>query len=236
MSTLFTTTSSSRPSDASTGDMYFETDTGRIIVYGGSGWSQYSPAGTGESVDDSGEINITYGTFDEILAVQDKQPGDLFFRKKDDYVIEIKFLYAPSSATQSTPANGSVLNLRVMDEDDVFTTHQTRPRLTANASGAVDYWDMDQANWGTSSWQGSQNFIDNLTSRSLLPAGATAVVSGDNNEVMTFTSPTWMDVYTSHYYLRYQIGPDYNNVENAILVYTGVDENDNELYSMITNY
>lgn len=238
MSTLLTTTSTTRPESPNTGNMYFETDTGRIIVYGGSGWSQYKPAGTGESVDDSGEITIFYGTFDEILAVQDKKPGDLFLRKSENFVIEIKFLHAPgtSGTTPSTPGNGTYMYIVTMDEDDVFSNNNAQPRLTANASGLDSYFDMDQANWGTSSWQGSQYFIDNLTSRSLLPDGATAVISGDNNEVITFSSPTWMHVSANYYYLEYPAKPDYYNVENALLVYTGLDSSDNELYSMITNY
>lgn len=236
MSNLLTTTSTTRPISANTGDMYFETDTGRLIIYGGSGWSQYSPA-SAESVDDSGEINIFYGTFDEILAVQDKQPGDLFFRKTEDYVTEITFTHVPGTSNPGTAANGSTIYFQIMDEDDVFSTGQVQPRLTANASGQPYYIDMDQANWGTPDWQGSQNILDNAISRALLPAGATGVVSGDNNEVMTFTSPTWMRVYASwDYYLNYPAAPDYENTEDAILVYTGLDENDNELYSMITNY
>jgi hypothetical protein len=41
MSTLFTTTSSTRPSSPSAGDTYFETDTKRIIVWDGSAWYGY---------------------------------------------------------------------------------------------------------------------------------------------------------------------------------------------------
>lgn len=238
MSTLFTTTSASRPSDASTGDMYFETDTGRIIVYGGSGWSQYSPAGTGESVDDSGEINITYGTFEEILAVPDKQPGDLFLRKNVDYEVVFIFKFVPGTNTHtgSNPNNGSVFTVNTIDADDVYTQNTTVSRLTANASGQPYYWDMDQANFGTPNWQGSQNWINTINSLSHLPAGSTATVSGTNNEIVTFASPVWIHVSTNHSFAQYSPGPNYYNTTDSLLVYTGLDENDNELFSMITNY
>lgn len=41
MSTLLTTTSSTRPA-ASAGDTYFETDTNKVIVYDGSVWKEYN--------------------------------------------------------------------------------------------------------------------------------------------------------------------------------------------------
>jgi trimeric autotransporter adhesin len=41
MSTLLTTTSSTRPSSPSAGDTYFETDTKKIIVWNGSAWYGY---------------------------------------------------------------------------------------------------------------------------------------------------------------------------------------------------
>ena len=234
MSSLLTVTSDNRPLNPNIGDMYFETDTGRIIVYAGAGWSRYTPTAA-ESVDNSGEIDIFYGTFDEILAVQGKQIGDLFFKKTQDYITKIEFEHPPGSA-QGTAGNGATMYLITMDEDDIFTTHNINPRLTVNASGQPYYFDMDQANWGTPDWQGAQNFLNNLTSRSLLPAGATGLVSGDNNQVITFTSPTWMHISANYYFLKFPPKPDYYNTENALLVYTGLDNNDNELYSMITNY
>jgi hypothetical protein len=42
MSTLLTTTSSTRPSSPSAGDTYFETDTKKIIVWNGSNWYIYN--------------------------------------------------------------------------------------------------------------------------------------------------------------------------------------------------
>ncbi len=41
MSTLLTTTSSTRPSSPTAGDTYFETDTKKIIVWDGSAWYGY---------------------------------------------------------------------------------------------------------------------------------------------------------------------------------------------------
>ncbi len=234
MSSLLTATSNNRPLNPNIGDMYFETDTGRIIVYAGAGWSRYTPTAA-ESVDNSGEIDIFYGTFDEILAVQDKSPGDLFFKKTQDYITKIEFEHPPGSS-QGTANNGTSIYVIRMDEDDIIISQTISPRLSANASGQPYYFDMDQANWGTPDWQGSQNFVDVLDALSALPAGATAVVSGDNNQVITFTSPTWMHISANYYFLKFPPKPDYYNTENALLVYTGLDNNDNELYSMITNY
>lgn len=45
MSTLLTTTSSTRPSSPSAGDTYFETDTDNIIVYDGTNWRGYQNDG-----------------------------------------------------------------------------------------------------------------------------------------------------------------------------------------------
>ena len=125
MSSLLTVTSDNRPLNPNIGDMYFETDTGRIIVYAGAGWSRYTPTAA-ESVDNSGEIDIFYGTFDEILAVQGKQIGDLFFKKTQDYITKIEFKHPPGT-TQGTASNGPTMYLITMDEDDIlyYSQHQS---------------------------------------------------------------------------------------------------------------
>ena len=41
MSTLLTTTSSTRPASPNAGDTYFETDTNKVIVYSGTAWKEY---------------------------------------------------------------------------------------------------------------------------------------------------------------------------------------------------
>jgi hypothetical protein len=233
MSKLLTTTSTNRPT-SSAGDMYFETDTGRIIVYSGSGWSQYSPAVVGESVDDSGEVNITYGTFDEILAVENKQPGDLFYVPQEDYVTEFTYSRVPGPITG--PANSSIFYFVSMGDDESLAIYNIHNRLTANASGASYYVDMDQANWGTSDWQGSQNLADNLLANAL-PNEATAVVSGDNNETVTITSPNWFCISNIPSalvtgYIDHSVNaPQYKS--SSLLVYTGLDQFDNEVFSQI---
>jgi hypothetical protein len=237
MSNLLTTTSTTRPSPANTGDMYFETDTGRLIIYGGSGWSQYSPAGAGESIDES--INITYGTFDEILSITDKKPGDLFFRKNEPYVLKVKFTHPPQITypPTNTATNSVYFFIHTMDDDEIMTSIQLYWRLTINSVGPDYYVDINEADWGTPNWSGSQNLVDNLTSRSLLPTGATAVISGDNNEIITFTSPTLMYVYNSGYFSEYDGAyQDFKNQEDSILIYTGLDQYDNEVYSQISKY
>ena len=214
--------------------MYFETDTGRLIIYGGSGWSQYSPAGTGESVDDSGEINITYGTFDEILAVQDKKPGDLFYMRPEDYVTEFTFSRLPGSIT--LPQNSSYFYITFMDDEDVHTTYVAYFRLTQNSTGQSYYVDMNQADWGTPNWQGSQNLIDNLAAN-IFPSGTSAVVSGDNNETVTITSKNWFVITNipsdgPHGYINNVANPtEYKSP--SLLVYNGLDEYDNEVFSHI---
>lgn len=234
MSTLLTTTSTARPETPSTGNMYFETDTGRIIVYGGSGWSQYSPAGTGEAVDDSGELSITYGTFDEILAVEDKKPGDLFYIPKTDYVTEVTYSRVPGPI--SGAANSAYFYFAGMEDDESHTNYTVHHRLTANSTGVDYYVDMDQLNWGTSDWQGSQNLADNLLANAL-PTGATVVVSGDNNETVTITSPNWFTISnipsdSTHGFIDHNVNPtEYKS--SSLLVYTGLDQYDNEVFSQI---
>ena len=67
MSTLQTTTSSSRPS-AQVGDTYFETDTKDIIVYDGSNWRVYNPdTVTGWSGTNNYSLNFD-GTDDYLTA------------------------------------------------------------------------------------------------------------------------------------------------------------------------
>lgn len=45
MSTLLTTTSSTRPASPNAGDTYFETDTNKVIVYSGTTWKEYQDNG-----------------------------------------------------------------------------------------------------------------------------------------------------------------------------------------------
>lgn len=234
MSTLLTTTSTARPETPSTGNMYYETDTGRIIIYGGSGWSQYSPAGTGEAVDDTGQLSITYGTLDEIVAVENKKPGDLFYLAKQDYVSEFTYSRAPGSITG--PANSSYFYFTMMDDDENYSTWNAVYRLTVNASGPDYYVDSNEADWGTPDWQGSQNLADNLLAN-ILPSGATVVVSGDNNETVTITSPNWFVISnipsdSNNGFIDHSVNPtEYQS--SSLIIYNGLDQFDNEVFSQI---
>jgi hypothetical protein len=213
--------------------MYFETDTGRLIIYGGSGWSQYSPAAAGESVDDSGEINISYGTFDQILA-QDKRPGDLFYMRPEDYVTEFTFTRIPGGI--SGPANNAYFYITFMDDDDVYTLYTAQFRLTVNSTGPSHYVDMNESDWGTPNWQGSQNLIDNLAAN-IFPTGTSAVVSGENNETVTIISKDWFIITNTPSdgitgYINHTVNPtEYKS--SSLLVYNGLDQYDNEVFSQI---
>lgn len=81
MSTLFTTTSSSRPTDPTTGDMYFETDTSKIILYNGLNWSEYSPATEGESVDESITIEYASSPDDLFTNYTEQVIGNLYYAR-----------------------------------------------------------------------------------------------------------------------------------------------------------
>ena len=58
MSTVLTTTSLTRPTGASAGDLYYETDTNKIILYDGTTWREYY-SDVETSIEET--INITYG-------------------------------------------------------------------------------------------------------------------------------------------------------------------------------
>lgn len=88
MSTLFTATSNQRPVPASTGDMYFETDTNKIILYNGTGWSEYSPAAAGESIDDSIVVEYAASQDDLFTNYSEQSIGDIYMvREIDKYAI-----------------------------------------------------------------------------------------------------------------------------------------------------
>lgn len=80
MGSLLTCTSTNRPS-AIKGDVYFEVDTQRLVVYNGNYWLNYSPSGSGAIVDRISAVDplqIRYvATLDEMLS-EPAAPGDMF--------------------------------------------------------------------------------------------------------------------------------------------------------------
>lgn len=75
MSTLLTTTSSTRPSSPSAGDTYFETDTNNIIVYDGTNWRGYQNDGIALSPITNTTSVALDGTDDHVLIPSNSAYG-----------------------------------------------------------------------------------------------------------------------------------------------------------------
>lgn len=183
MSTILTTTSSNRPTDASAGDLYFETDTNKLIVYTGGGWSTYSAATQGAVVQETSEDNpipITYGSLETVLATTDAEVGDFFVIPATKATAKIKF--------QETLVNSTLFYLT--DETQTSFTFDGR---TAAGQVTENYplrFDLDAANYGTPSWQGSTNLKNAIESTDHFGTSSFNItISGDNNEIINLELP-----------------------------------------------
>jgi hypothetical protein len=165
MSTLLTTTSNTRPGTPAAGDMYYETDTNKIIVYDGTDWREfYSDVET--SVEET--INITYDSLDNILAGSNYSPGDMF---ATDPTVSSAVL-----RQIDTPINSTVAY--VTDSSGNYKAYTLK---TSSIGTNVDY---DLANYGTSTWSGFANLKTAIESNANHSDTLTCTVSGDYNEYL----------------------------------------------------
>ena len=165
MSTLLTTTSNTRPGTPATGDMYYETDTNKIIVYDGTDWREYN-SDVETTIEET--INITYDSLENILAGSNYKLGDMFAA---DPTI------SSAQLTQiDTPINGTAAY--VTDSSGNYKAYSLR---TASIGSNVDY---DLANYGTSSWSGFANLKTAIESDTNHSTTLTCTVSGTNNEYL----------------------------------------------------
>ena len=183
MSTILTTTSSSRPTDASAGDLYFETDTNKLIVYTGGGWSTYSAATQGAVVQETSEdnpIQITYGSLETVLATTDAEVGDFFVIPATKATAKIKF--------QDTLVNSTYFYLT--DESGTSFTFDGKIHPGHVTENYPLRFDLDTANYGTSSWQGSTNLKNVIESTDHFGTSSFNItISGDNNEIINLELP-----------------------------------------------
>ena len=179
MSTILTTSSSNRPTDASAGDLYFETDTNKLIVYTGGGWSTYSAATQGAVVQETSEDNpipITYGSLETVLAATDAEVGDFFVIPASKATATIRF--------QDTLVNVTLFYL--IDESGTSFTFDGRTVASQVSSDYPLRFDLDTANYGTPSWQGSTNLKNLIESTDHFGTSSFNItISGDNNEIIT---------------------------------------------------
>lgn len=167
MSTLLTTSSNNRPTGAGTGDMYYETDTNKIILYDGSTWREfYSDIET--SIDET--INITYDSIDSIQAGSNYGLGDLFF-------------------IDGVPCSGIIKFAGASTDNHSFTlvdaTGKTLSPRTRKTSTIYDYdYLIDPDNWNTPNWSGSTNLKNLIESSGNFQDSLVCTVSGDNNEYL----------------------------------------------------
>lgn len=183
MSTVLTTTSSNRPTDASAGDLYFETDTNKLIVYTGGGWSTYSAATQGAVVQETSEENpipITYGSLETILATTDAEVGDFFVIPATKATATIKF--------QDTLVNNTYFYL--VDDSGTYFRFDGHTNIANVTSNYPQRFFFDTANYGTSSWQGSTNLKNAIESTDSFGTNSFNItISGDNNEIITLELP-----------------------------------------------
>ena len=183
MSTILTTTSSNRPTNASAGDLYFETDTNKLIVYTGGGWSTYSATTQGAVVQETSEENpipITYGSLETVLATTDAEVGDFFVIPATKATATIKF----------HKALVTTIYIYIIDESGTYFKFDgvTNPN-NVNSNYPLRF-DLDIANHGTSSWQGSTNLKNLIESTDHFGTSSFDItISGDNNEVITLELP-----------------------------------------------
>lgn len=115
MGSLLTCTSTNRPS-AIKGDVYFEVDTQRLVVYNGTYWLNYSPSGTGAIVDTinaAQPLQIKYvASLDEMLSLE-ASPGDMFL--VDRQHAKARIIFEPERILNSDnnfgSANASTIRL-----------------------------------------------------------------------------------------------------------------------------
>lgn len=183
MSTILTTTSSNRPTDASAGDLYFETDTNKLIVYTGGGWSTYSAATQGAVVQETSEDNpipITYGSLETVLAATDAEVGDFFVIPATKATATIRF--------QETLENSTYFYLT--DESGTSFTFDGKIYSGHVTSSYPLRFDLDTANYGTSAWQGSTNLKNVIESSEHFGTNSFNItISGDNNETLIVELP-----------------------------------------------
>ena len=165
MSALLTTTSNTRPSTPSAGDMYYETDTNKIIVYDGTTWKEYY-SDVETSIEET--INITYDSLDNILAGSNYNLGQMFATDPTTSSAQLKQI--------DTPINNTYIY--VTDNQSNYTSYRMK---TSSIGSHVDF---DLANYGTSSWSGFTNLKTAIESDTNHSTTLTCTVSGDYNEYL----------------------------------------------------
>ena len=165
MSTVLTTTSLTRPTGSSAGDLYFETDTNKIILYDGTTWREYN-SDVETTVEET--INITYDSLENILAGSNYTLGDMFATDPTISSAQLKQIDTPISNTY----------IYVTDNQSNYTAY----RMQASTSTAYVDWDI--ANYGTSSWSGFANLKTAIESDTNHSTTLSCTVSGDYNEIL----------------------------------------------------
>jgi len=165
MSTLLTTTSNNRPGTPATGDMYYETDTNKIIVYDGTEWREYN-SDIETAVEET--INITYDSLDNILAGSNYSLGDMFAADATISSAQLKQIDTPTHNT----------DIYVTDSSDNYKMYRMK---TSSIGSHVDF---DVANYGTSSWSGFANLKTAIESHANHSTTLTCTISGDYNEYL----------------------------------------------------
>lgn len=174
MSTVLTTTSLTRPTGSSAGDLYYETDTNKIILYDGTTWREYY-SDVETSIEET--INITYDSIENILAGSNYKLGDMFAADPTTASGQIKFIDTPVHNTY----------YYITDATGLYITYLGR----TNSFSADAHFDWDASNFGTSNWSGSMNFKNAIEHENNHLSSLTCSISGDNNEYLniSYTSP-----------------------------------------------
>lgn len=165
MSTLLTTASNNRPSTPSAGDMYYETDTNKIIVYDGTDWREYN-SDIETTIEET--INITYDSLENILAGSNYQLGDMFATDPTISRAQLK--------QTNTPINNTYI--LITDNESNSTSYRMQTSTSTN------YINWDLANYGTSTWSGFANLKTAIESNANHSDTLTCTVSGDYNEYL----------------------------------------------------
>lgn len=165
MSTLLTTTSNTRPGTPATGDMYYETDTNKIIVYDGTDWREYN-SDLETTIEET--INITYDSLENIVGGSNYTLGDMFAA---DPTISSAQLHQID-----TPVNNT--DIYLTDSSENYTMYRMK---TTSIGSYIDY---DLANYGTSSWSGFANLKTAIESDANHSTTLICTVSGDYNEYL----------------------------------------------------
>lgn len=165
MSTLLTTTSNTRPGTPAAGDMYYETDTNKIIVYDGTDWREYN-SDVETTIEET--INITYDSIENILAGSNYTLGDMFAADPTISSAQLTQIDTPVHYT----------DVYLTDSSGNYRYYRLR-----NTSIGNDL-DFDLANYGTSSWSGFANLKTAIESDANHSTTLTCTVSGDYNEYL----------------------------------------------------